>query len=280
MAVGEQSEGSKRRARRIEMPKVTVIWFRRKTRAFTLIELLVVIVIISILAAMLLPALNKAREKGNAAVCVSNMHQWAVGLDMYCDDWNEYYPYDGSYNNPPCAFANSNAWFNVVTPYLQQKPLCTLYANNLAPTPRTGHSIFVCPSAVNKTPNIAPNNAVFYYSLSTCIHEEGTTSVGFRRDRMVAPSTTIVFCEEVEDKFPETNGAYDMVTRHSGGSNFVLGDGHVEWITLAAFCRSGNTLCPTPLSNIQWDDSSSGGDWANGIPYHWWFFLDANTSQN
>lgn len=262
------------------MRKVAVMRLRRRIRAFTLIELLVVIAIIGILAAMLLPALNKAREKANAAYCVSNMHQWGLALNMYNDDANEYYPYDGSFNAPPCSPLNSNAWFNVLTPYVQAKSLCTLYAAGTPPTPQVGHSLFVCPSAVNKSPTINLNNGVFYYSISTCLHDQGTTSYGFRRDRMVAPSTTIIFCEEVEDQFPETNGQYDLVNRHSGGSNFVLGDGHVEWIPVALFCRSQNALCAPPLSNINWADSSAGGDWKKGVPYHWWFARDISTESN
>ena len=253
------------------------VWWRRNPEAFTLIELLVVIAIIGILAGMLLPALNKAREKANAAKCVSNMHQWALALGMYNDDWNDYYPYDGHGDEPPCAPDNTNAWFNVITSYITaQRSLCQLYAMGTPPTPRSGNSIFVCPSAVNKTPILDPNNAIFYYSISTCLHKQGNTQIGFRRDRMQAPSTTIIFCEEVEDKFPETNGLYDLVTRHSGGSNFVLGDGHVEWIPIEKFCRQGNALCTPPLSYIPWADSTK--EWLPEIPYHWSFFYQSTGS--
>jgi prepilin-type N-terminal cleavage/methylation domain-containing protein len=74
---------------------------KSKTAGFTLIELLVVIGIIAVLAAMLLPALSTAREKGRRTACLNNLGQFGKGLEMYCMEYSQYFPCYPGYGIDP-----------------------------------------------------------------------------------------------------------------------------------------------------------------------------------
>ena len=84
-------------------------------KGFSLIELLVVIAIIAILAALLVPAVSNAVERGRMAKCTSNVRQMAVALTMYVDD-HGYYPPLQYPPSQPGAWPNS--WYVALTPYL------------------------------------------------------------------------------------------------------------------------------------------------------------------
>lgn len=135
---------------------------QKNSQGFTLIELLVVIAIITILAAMLLPSLAKAKAEAQLSVCKSNAHQWGLADTMYVDDNASTFPfprYQDAYansedqDNPAwltiAGFHNAqegdDVWFNALPAYVAQKPLY-VWAYN--PTAFYGSpSIFTCPTA-------------------------------------------------------------------------------------------------------------------------------------
>src|SRR5258708_4927559 len=77
---------------------------------FTLIELLVVITIIAIVAAMLLPALVKARAHGQAASCINNLKQLQTAWFMYAQDNNDALPLNMTVSGGPIVLAGPGSW--------------------------------------------------------------------------------------------------------------------------------------------------------------------------
>jgi len=118
---------------------------RSNSRAFTLIELLVVIAIIAILAAMLLPALAKAKERALRVNCVSNLKQVGIGIILYASDNNEILPTRKFRDTNPTQYTYEAARFDSPSSFHN---LGLLWTNKTIANAK----IFYCPSAKKSGP--------------------------------------------------------------------------------------------------------------------------------
>ncbi len=148
------------------MPELQV--FRRR-RGFTLIELLVVIAIIAVLVALLLPAVQQAREAARRSQCTNNMKQIALAIHNYHDAYN-LFPAGIMANSGPtsinagwsaCDFTAT--WATSILPYVDQTPLYNLDNFNVSlwnPVNQLVVSqvlpLYVCPSDLNGGTQLAP----------------------------------------------------------------------------------------------------------------------------
>ena len=247
-------------------------------RSFTLIELLVVIAIIAILAGMLLPALNTAREKGRAAKCISNLKQLATANQLYADSNGEFYVFSENWstNQYWCGKATSGVG-KIKT------------EGGIADYMGKSEGVRACESVVfNK--NASTNTGTGGYGYSAAIGTFSTDSswnpVPAKQSKLSHPSDTVMFADHAsvgDGGFEEQLDLYaplylsndedagwgmpapTMHFRHSGNANTAWSDGHASAFGPLTLSNSGWSRSEAQLKalHIGW----AGGGKAEALKY-------------
>lgn len=193
-------------------------------KAFTLMELLVVAVIIGILAALLVPAIGKAREGARRSACANNLRQIGLAISMYMNEHD--------FKFPPWMTAGTPVkyWYNDLEPYVDDK------------------NIYKCPSYKYHDYS-DPEHFSYAFNLEGLNDAAGA---GIDINAVSSPSQCIMVADGGPPYQSEESScllwAHGSIsnTRHSRGTNILFVDGHVNWY-LASSVPSGT------LGEIWWN---------------------------
>ena len=195
-----------------------------KLSPFTLIELLVVIAIIAILAAMLMPALNKARETARRSSCLSQLKTMAQATALYADNYKDHIPPGLRYN----SWAASNFWWSIlvqtIKPGVPGKNYNTVMNGN--------YKIFVCPTEGIPT---GANSPLFQYTHYGINYRFMHYSAPVRKLSSVRKPTAVVMQMDTNQKTTYVVKSDSQISQRHGTNrtNSSYLDGHAAFRELS-----------------------------------------------
>ena len=195
-------------------------WDMKRALGFTLIELVVVIATIGILAGLLLPSLNRAREKSHASYCLNNLRQWGLATQIYVTDNNDFLPPEGFGN--PTGKQLTEGWYYHL-PVTLGIPSYAAMPWRTNTSVELGRSIWICPC----NPRRSSGFNLFHY----CLNEEhdgtGTHDHPIRLSSLRSPPLVVWLFDS--KNIPGVGPAGFVHTNlHSRGAQFTFLDGHAR----------------------------------------------------
>lgn len=206
---------------------------------FTLIELLVVVAIISVLVALLLPALTSARDAARTAVCSANQKQIGTAILTYANDYHDSFPTTGNYANwNKDPYHRADNWINLISiSYLRTGTEPAAYYK------LKGNSVWLCPNDQRAT----DSNGFYHgptYGINQCLTGFYSSTYGqrdpFKLTQIDEPTRTPIMSDLRAGNFGcYPNYLLDLVVRnippswphlHRDGDLFLFVDGHVGWV--------------------------------------------------
>ncbi len=203
--------------------------------AFTLLELLTVVAAIGLLAALLLPALNRAKARARDMACLNHLRQWGLATQLYVLDHDDYLPPDGTPN--PDDRSTNSGWY-IQLPHVLGLPRYHDMPWRTNPAVNPGRTVWLCPM----NPRRSNGRNLFHYCLNEHVNDTGANDRPVRLGSLREPAR-LVWLFDSKNLPAVGYWNFTHTNLHAGGAHFLFLDGRAVRLPRVAY----------------WDDATGRG---------------------